>query len=123
MKLVFALLAVLSGITLPYSALAQPYQCVSASGRVLEINFPCDPVTIDKFGARFAELYPGARQEEKSSPEYMKNAYVMAIAACEGRLMGMTPEQIGKSSEPFLPWQVTAAMVQAARKTVCSERK
>jgi hypothetical protein len=47
----------------------------------------------------------------------------MAIPACEERLMRMTPEQIGKNSEPFLPWHVTAAMVQAARETVCPEGK
>jgi hypothetical protein len=41
-------------------------------------------------------------------------AYVMAIGGCDEQTRGMTPEDLGKAGDPFLPWKQTAAMVRAA---------
>jgi hypothetical protein len=119
MKLVFVFL---SAIVFPHYASAQPYKCMFANGSVVETKFPCDPVMIEKFGNRLTQLYPDVRQMNLS-PEYTKNLYVMAMADCDEPFIRMTPEQIGKNGEPFFPWQMGAAMAQAAREIICPETK
>ena len=112
----------LSVIVFPHYAVAQPYKCIFANGSAVETKFPCDPAMIEKFGNRFTELYPDARQMNPSH-ELMKNLYVMAMAGCDEDSRNMTSEEIGKNSEPFFPWKLTAAMVQAAREIICVETK
>lgn len=119
MKLVFVLL---SAIVFPDCALAQPYKCIFDNGSAVETKFPCDAVMIEKFGSRLTQLYPDV-QQTKLSHKGMKNLYVMAMASCDESAQNMTPEEIGRNSEPFFPWQLTAAMVQAAREVICPEIK
>ena len=38
---------------------------------------------------------------------------------CEEPFIGMSPEHVGKNSEPFFPWRMTAAMAQDAREKIC----
>ena len=122
MKLVLAFLSALFAFAFPYHVAAQPYKCVFANGSAVDTKFPCDPATIGKFSGRFAQLYPEVRKE-KPTHEYMKNLYVIAIGTCDEPFIGMSPEQIGKNSEPFFPWRMTAAMAQAAREVICPKSK
>lgn len=119
MKLAFVLL---SAIAFPPYALAQPYKCAAPDGSVYEVKFPCDPARIEKFVSRFAELFPDA-PKMGISYEYMRSLYLMAMGTCDEPFISMTPEEIGKNSEPFFPWQMTAAYAQAAREIICPQTK
>ena len=117
-----ALLFFLSAVAFFHVAAAQPYKCVFDNGSVVETKFPCDSAALDKFARRLAQLLPDPR-EMPLSGDGIKNAYVMAIGGCDEQTRGMTPEDLGKAGEPFLPWKQTAAMVQAARELFCPEMK
>ncbi len=118
MKTVFVF--VLAILFSPYS-LAQ-YKCVYENGSSVEMKFPCDPATIEKFGSRFTALYPDARTSVPTH-EVMKNMYVFATASCDEPFVSMSPEEFGKNMEPFFSWQMGAAMAKAARETICPRSK
>ena len=103
---------------LSQGALADPYRCVFTDGTAVETAFPCEQAMVDRFGRRVIELYPDLRQIN-TSPDYIKNLYVFAMAGCQGHFAQMTPEEIGRSGEPFFPWEMGAAMAQAAREVIC----
>jgi hypothetical protein len=117
-----ALLFFLSAVAFSDVAGAQPYECVFDNGSVVATKFPCDSAVLDKFARRLAQLLADP-PELPLSGDVIKNAYVMAIGGCDEQTRGMTPEDLGKAGEPFLPWKETAAMVQAARELFCPEMK
>ncbi len=119
MKLIFV---VLLAVVFPLLALAQSYKCVAPDGTVYEAKFPCDPERIERFVDRFTELYPDATQQGMSR-DNMKELYSMAMGTCDEPFISMTPEEVGKNSEPFFPWKMTAAMAQAAREIICPKTK
>lgn len=118
MKLLCAFLLI---IFLPISLFAQQPDCILPDGTACEVKYKCDPATIEKFANRFYELLP-KHDQEKNAVESLKGLYPMAIYACEGSAVSMTPEEIGKNGEPFFTWQFTAAMAQAARDVFCPEK-
>nr|WP_320192064.1 hypothetical protein [uncultured Desulfobacter sp.] len=119
MKFIFVLLL---AIVFPACFSAQTYKCVAPDGSVHETKYPCDPDRVERFVSRFVELYPDASQQGMSRDD-IKGLYFMAMGCCDEPFIKMTPEEIGKNSEPFFPWQMTAAMAQAAHEIICPQPK
>lgn len=107
---------------IPVCALADPYSCTFENGSTVIVKYSCDPAIIEKFGARLVKLYPSI-QDGSLNNELFKGLYVQALTGCEEPLSNMTPKEIGENSEPFYPWEMTAAMIQAARDVVCTQVK
>lgn len=119
MKIVSMLLLIML-FNFPVSA--QQPECILPDGTACETKYPFDAMTIDKFANRFYELLPKNEQQD-NTVESLKQLYSMAISTCEEPFKSMTPEEIGKNSEPFFTWQFTAAMVKAAREIICPEKR
>lgn len=100
------------------SAFAPDHRCVFESGTSVETEFPCTPAMVEQFSKRVIDLYPGLHQIN-TSPDYLMNLYVFAMAGCIGRFASLSPEQIGEASEPFFPKEMAAAMARVAREVIC----
>ena len=107
---------------IPVCTLADSYSCTFENGSTVKVKYSCEAAMIEKFGDRLVKLYPRI-QDEGLNNEHLKNLYVQALVGCEEPFSDMTPEEIGKNGEPFYPWELTAAMIQAARDVACTQVK
>jgi hypothetical protein len=107
-------------LAMSHTVQAQPYQCTFQSGAVAQTRFPCEPAMVEKFGKRLLQLYPEV-EKINTSPDYIMNLYTFAMTSCTGQFATMTPDEIGKNSEPFFPKEMMAAMVKAGREILCPE--
>jgi hypothetical protein len=93
------------GIAFANNVFAEENACVLDSGESFATPFPCKQEMVDRFARRVIEIYPEVKQINTSA-DYMKGLYVFAMGGCTGHFRKMTPEEIGKSGEPFFPSEI-----------------
>ena len=105
-------------LAISHNADAKPNKCTFETGDVVETQFACEPVMVQRFGKRLLEIYPEVRQIN-TSPDYIMGLYIFAMTGCTGQFAKMTPEEIGKHGEPFFPKEMLTAMIKAGREIFC----
>ena len=120
-----AILWLLLAWLIPACTLPGSYHCTFENGDSVKVKYSCEPAMVKKFEDRLVDLYPIVRDQwrdhEEHKTDLVKDLYIFALVGCEESARNMTPEEIGKNSEPFFPWQMMAAMTQAARDVACTD--